>query len=160
MSFRKQAMLAVAALSFAAAVQAQVPQYGPNINLEQARKAIAGAEAEARKNGWPMAIAVVDTAGQLVAYARLDNTQTASVQIAQDKAQTSAMYRRTTKVIEDLLAQGGSNLRFLSFPRGTNAAEGGIPLTVDGKIIGAIGVSGGTSPQDGQVAKAGVEAVK
>ena len=160
MNARKQAFLAgLLALVVAVAVQAQVPQYGSNVTLEQARKAIAGAEAEARKNAWPMAIAVVDTAGNLVAFARIDNTQTASIQIAQDKAATSAMYRRTTKVVEEGLAKGAEGWRFLTFPR-MNAAEGGLPFVVDGKILGGLGVSGGTGAQDGQVAKAGLDALK
>ena len=159
MSFKNQAMLAVAALSFAAAVQAQVLPYGPNVTLEQARKAIAGAEAEAKKNGWFMAIAVVDTAGQLVAFARMDNTQTASTQIAEDKAMTSAMYRRTTKMAQDDLARGGEGWRLLTFPKMV-AAEGGLPFVIDGKIVGGIGVSGGTGQQDGVVAKAGLDSMK
>ena len=136
--------------------QAQVPQYGNNVNLEQANKVVVAAIAEARKQNLPMAIAVVDNAGLLVAFERMDNTQTASVGIAQDKAASAAMYRRPTKVFQDVLAAGGVGLRVLTL-RGANAVEGGVPLTMDGKIIGAIGVSGGTSEQDGVVAKAGIE---
>ena len=142
----------------ASAAQAQVPQYGANVNLEQARKAIAAAVADSRRQNLPMAIAVVDTAGQLVAFERMDNTQTASTAIAQDKAVSAAMYRRPTKVFQDVLAAGGVGLRVLSL-RGANAVEGGLPLVIDGKIIGAIGVSGGTSDQDGVVAKAAVDAL-
>jgi uncharacterized protein GlcG (DUF336 family) len=148
------AMLLAAATSYA-----QVPQYGTNINMEQARKAAAAAEAEARKNGWPMAIAITDTAGQLVYFVRMDNTQTASVQIAQDKSVSSAMYRRPTKAFQDGVAGGGAGLRFLNL-RGASTVEGGLPLTVDGKIIGGIGVSGMASDQDGAVAAAGVAALK
>ena len=142
----------------ASAAQAQVPQYGANVNLDQARKAIAAAVADSRRQNLPMAIAVVDTAGQLVAFERMDNTQTASTAIAQDKATSAAMYRRPTKVFQDVLAAGGVGLRVLSL-RGASAVEGGLPLVIDGKIIGAIGVSGGTSEQDGVVAKAAVEAL-
>ena len=142
----------------ASAAQAQVPQYGANINLDQARKAIAAAVADSRRQNLPMAIAVVDTAGQLVAFERMDNTQTASTAIAQDKAVSAAMYRRPTKVFQDVLAAGGVGLRVLSL-RGANAVEGGLPLVIDGKIIGAIGVSGGTSEQDGVVAKAAADAL-
>ncbi len=151
------ALLAWAALSLPAF--AQVPQYGANVNHEAARKALAGAIAEARKQNLPMAVAVVDTAGQLVAFERMDNTQTASIAVAQDKAVSAAMYRRPTKVFQDVLAAGGAGLRVLTL-RNANAVEGGIPLTsADGKIIGAIGVSGGSAEQDGVVAKAGVDAL-
>lgn len=140
----------------AAVAQAQVPQYGANVTHEQARKALAAAIADARRQNLPMAVAIVDTAGQLVAFERMDNTQTASIAVAQDKALSAAMYRRPTKVFQDLVAGGGIGLRVLSL-RGANAVEGGLPLAVDGKIIGAIGVSGGSSEQDGVVAKAGVD---
>ncbi len=134
--------------------QAQVPQYGSNVSNEQARKAVAGAIAEARKINVPMAVAIVDTAGQLVAFERLDNTQTGSIGVSQDKAVSAAIYRRSTKVFQDAVAGGGVGLRVLTL-RGANAVEGGLPLVVDGKIIGAIGVSGGSAEQDGVVAKAG-----
>ena len=142
----------------AAVAQAQVPQYGTSVNHDTARKVVAAAIADARKQNLPMAVAVVDNAGQLVAFERMDNTQTASVQVSQDKAQSAAMYRRPTKVFQDVVAAGGVGLRVLTL-RGATAVEGGVPLVVDGKIIGAIGVSGGTSDQDGVVAKAGVDAL-
>jgi glc operon protein GlcG len=152
-------LLVGAALSCAAGVTlAQVPQYGTSVNHEQARKAVAAAAAEARKMNLPMAIAVVDTAGQLVAFERMDNTQTGSIGVSQDKAVSAAMFRRPTKVFQDVVAGGGAGLRVLTL-RGANAVEGGVPLTVDGKIIGAIGVSGGTSDEDGVVAKAGAAAL-
>jgi uncharacterized protein GlcG (DUF336 family) len=144
---------------FATVTPAQVPSYGPNITLELAKKVIAAGEAEARKNGWPMAIAIMDTAGQLVAFQKMDDTQTASVDIAQDKGRSAAIYRRPTKVMEDAVAAGGAGVRFLNL-RGASAVEGGVPLVLNGKIIGAVGVSGGTSPQDGVVAKAGAETLK
>lgn len=133
-----------------------IPQYGPNVTLDQARKAAAAGAVEAKKNGWPMAIAVVDTAGQLVYFEKLDGTQTASVAVSQDKAVSAAIYRRPTKVFQDGVAGGGAGLRILSL-RGASAVEGGLPISIDGKIVGAIGVSGGTGEQDGQVAKAGVD---
>ena len=142
----------------ASAAQAQVPQYGTNINLEMARKVIAAAVVDSRRQNLPMAIAVVDTAGQLVAFERMDNTQTASIGVSQDKAISAATYRRPTKVFQDVLAAGGVGLRVLTL-RGANAVEGGLPIIVDGKIIGAVGVSGGMSDQDGVVAKAGVDAL-
>ena len=165
MTYRSIASLITAAALFAVTANAQaqpvpqVPQYGPNVTLEQARKAVAAAVADARKQNLPMAIAVVDTAGQLVAFERMDNTQTGSIAVSQDKAATAAMFRRPSKVFQDALAAGGVGLRVLTL-RGANAVEGGIPLTVDGKIIGAIGVSGGSSEQDGVVAKAGLDGMK
>jgi uncharacterized protein GlcG (DUF336 family) len=159
MNVRKSIAVAAGALLGAGIAHAQVPQYGANVTLEQARTAVAAADAEARKNSWPVAIAIVDTAGQLVLYQRHDNTQTASVLISQDKAVSAAMFRRTTKVIQDAVAQGGVGVRFLNL-RGASAVEGGLPLYVDGKIIGAIGVSGVNSDQDGQVAAAGVNSLK
>ena len=147
---------ACAVLALSATTWAQVPQYGPNVNHEQARKAIAAAITEARKMNLPMAVAVVDTAGMLVAFERMDNTQTGSVAVSQDKAGSAALYRRPTKVFQDVLAAGGVGLRVLTL-RGANAVEGGLPLMLDGKIIGALGVSGGTSDQDGVVAKAGTD---
>jgi uncharacterized protein GlcG (DUF336 family) len=137
---------------------AQVPVYGANATLEQAHKAIAAAMAEAVKIKVPMAVAVVDTSGMLVAFERTDNTQTASIAVSQDKAVSAAMYRRPTEAFQDALAGGGAGLRVLHLRNG-NAVKGGIPLSVDGKIIGAIGVSGGSVDQDGQCAKAGVDAL-
>jgi uncharacterized protein GlcG (DUF336 family) len=137
---------------------APIPQYGTPINHETARKVVAAAIADAKRQNLPMAVAVVDTAGQLVAFERLDNTQTASIPVSQDKAVSAAMYRRPTKAFQDVVAGGGVGLRVLTL-RHANAVEGGVPLVVDGKIIGAIGVSGGSSDQDGAVAKAGTEAL-
>ena len=146
----------IALCCLAGATLAQVPQYGNNVTNEQARKAVAGAIAEARKQNLPMAVAVVDNAGMLVAFERLDNTQTGSTAVAQDKAVTAAMYRRPTKVFQDAVAAGGAGLRILTL-RNAVAIEGGLPLIVDGKIIGGIGVSGGSSEQDGAVAKGGTD---
>ena len=137
---------------------AQVPQYGANVTLEQARKVLVAAVADSRKQNLPMAVAIVDTAGQLVAFERMDNTQTASTFVAQDKAASAAMFRRPTKVFQDAVASGGAGLRVLGL-RGASPVEGGLPIVVDGKIIGGIGVSGGTSEQDGVVAKAGLDAL-
>jgi glc operon protein GlcG len=150
-------LLAAAALTcLASLAHAQVPVYGSNVTLDQARKVLAAAVTESVKQKLPMAVAVVDTSGQLVAFERMDNTQTASTMVAQDKASTSAMYRRPSKALQDVLAAGGVGLRVLTL-RGVTAVEGGLPIVVDGKIIGAIGVSGGTSEQDGVIAKAGLD---
>ena len=134
------------------------PTYGqPGVTLEQAQAAAAAAVAEAKKNGWLMAVAVVSNSGFLVSFSKMDQTQFASVQIAMDKAKAAAQFRRPTKVFEDR-ANGGSP-SVLSL-HGVVASEGGIPLMRDGKVIGAIGCSGGTSQQDGQACKAGADTIK
>ena len=158
MNTLKSFCAAAALFCAASTAQAQVPQYGTSINLEMARKELAAAVVDSRRQNLPMAIAVVDNSGQLVAFERMDNTQTASIAVSQDKAVSAAMYRRPTKVFQDVLAAGGVGLRVLTL-RGASAVEGGLPIIVDGKIIGAVGVSGGTSDQDGVVAKAGVDAL-
>ena len=155
----RRLLLAVAAGALSFAAQAQVPQYGANINLEQARKAMVSAEAEARKNNWPVAIAIVDTAGNLVLFQRIDNTQTASGQVAIDKSVSAAIYRRPTKVFQDLLAKGAEGWRLPSL-RGASMVDGGVPVVIDGKIVGGIGVSGVAGNQDAEVAIAGANAVK
>ena len=130
--------------------------YGAGVSLESARKVAAGAAAEARKNGWKMAIAIVDPGGVLVYYEKLDDTQNGSAATAVDKARSAALYRRPTKSFED--AVKGGNLQLMMLP-GAMAVEGALPLVVDGKIVGAVGVSGASSAQDGQCAKAGHEAL-
>ena len=132
--------------------------YGEPIKLEAALKVIAAAKTEADKNSWPVVIIVVDGAGHTVALQRLDNTQIGSIEVATQKAKTAAHFRRSTKVFEDILAGGGAGLRLLSLP-GALPVEGGLPIIVDGKLIGAVGVSGVTSAQDGQIAAAGVAAL-
>ncbi|MGY4500532.1 glc operon protein GlcG [Bradyrhizobium sp. GM24.11] len=156
-------MLAAAAFSVApsgpAVAQQATPPYGAPISLEQAKKVISAAEAEAQKNNWPMAIVVVDTGGFVVAMHRLDNTQLGSIAVAEDKARTSVFFRRPSKAFEDAVASGGIGLRVLGL-RGATPYDGGVPLLVDGKIIGAVGVSGMLPPQDGQVANAGANSMK
>ncbi len=135
------------------------PAYGPVITLEQALKVLAGAEAEAKKNNWPMAIAILDSGGQIVALHRLDNTQFGSVEVARQKAWSAAAFRRPTKAFQDTLATGGAANRLLRL-EGAVPIEGGLPILVDGKVVGSIGVSGGTGEQDSQVAAAGLAALK
>ena len=154
---RITALLAATALwSLMGSAQAQAPQYGANISYDQAHKVMVAAMADARKQNIPMAVAIVDTGGNLMAFERMDNTQIGSVAVAQDKAASAALYRRSTKVFQDALAGGGAGLRVLTL-RGANAVEGGLPIVVDGKIIGGVGVSGGSAEQDGVVAKAGLD---
>ena len=133
--------------------------YGSPISLENAKKVAAAAITEVRKNNWSMAVAVTDAAGYLVYFERVDATQVGSVAVAINKARSAAQYKRPTKVFEDALAAGGEGLRILGL-EGAVPVEGGLPLVMDGKIVGAIGVSGGTSAQDGQCAKPGAEALK
>ena len=150
----------VALALFAGGARAQMPNpYGTSISLEQAKKAAEAAQAEARKNNWMMAVAVVDPEGGLVYFEKADGTQNGSAQVAIDKARSSALFKRPTKALQDALAAGGEGLRILRL-EGATPVEGGIPLLLDGKIVGAIGVSGGTSAQDGQCARAAADSFK
>jgi glc operon protein GlcG len=133
--------------------------YGAPIAIESAKKAAAACVAEARKNNWNMAIAIVDTGGYLVYFERMQNTQLASVDLAIEKAKTSALFRRPTKVFQEALATGGDGLRVLGLT-GAMPNAGGVPIIVDDKIIGAVGISGGSVEQDAQVATAGANALK
>lgn len=137
-------------VSVATAFAQQPPPYGKGLSLEMARKCIAAAEAEARKNNWLMAFSVVDDTGHMMAMARMDNTQLASVRISFGKARAANNFRRPTKVLQD---QAATDVAVLGLP-GVITSEGGLPLVLDGKIIGAIGSSGGTSQQDGMTSKA------
>ena len=132
--------------------------YGAPIDITAAKKAMAAAEAEATRNNWGVAIAIVDSGANLVMLQRLDNAQLSSVRIAEQKARTAAEFQRPTKVFEDAVAGGGIGLRVLTF--GASVAEGGVPIVSGGKVIGAIGVSGVQSHQDAQVAQAGVDALR
>ena len=154
------------ALSFGTVVDAQQqpssppptpPAYGVPISLEQAKAAIAGAAAESKKNGWNHVFAVVDGGGNLIAFEKSDLAGNASIRIAQAKARMAASFRVPTKVYQDRLAGGETFI--LGLP-GAVPATGGVPIIVDGKLIGAIGVSGATGLQDHQSAEAGAAAVK
>jgi glc operon protein GlcG len=133
--------------------------YGLPIALEMAKNVAAPALAEAAKNHWAMAVAVVDPAGDLVYFEKMDATQLGSVTVAIDKARSAARFKRPTKTFQDALAAGGAGLRLLGL-NGAVPVEGGIPLVQAGKIVGAIGCSGGTSEQDGMCATAGANALK
>ncbi len=127
----------------ASSALAQMPNpYGAPISLENAKKAAAAAVAEARKNNWPMSVAITDT-----------------VNLAIAKARSAVLYKRPSKVWADLVGAGGDNLRLMAL-QGIVPSNGGIPLVMDGKIVGAIGLSGGTGAQDGQCAQAGADALK
>ena len=126
------------------------------LTLDGARQIAAAAEAEAVKNKWNVVIAIVDEGGHLIYLQRMDDAQAASAEIAPQKARTAALYKRPSKVFEERATTGGANV--LSLP-GVLASEGGLPIIVDGRVIGGIGVSGVLSSQDGQIAKAGLEAL-
>ena len=143
----------------ASALYSHAQTYGSPITLEQARKVMAAAEAEARRNNWNMSVAIVDAGGHLVLLQRMDGSQFVGARIARDKAWSAAAYKRPGKVFQDRLAKGGEELRILQL-HGVSAIDGGEPIVVDGKLIGGIGVSGGSAEQDGQVSKAGVSALK
>jgi uncharacterized protein GlcG (DUF336 family) len=160
----KSVVRSIVALMFVPCVVAgafgQMPNpYGLSITLENAKKAAMPALAEAAKNNWAMAVAIVDPAGNLVYYEKMDNTQLGSANVAIDKARSAVLFKRPTKAMQDTLAAGGEGLRVLRL-QGATPVEGGIPLVSDGKIVGAIGVSGATSAQDGQCAKAAADAFK
>jgi uncharacterized protein GlcG (DUF336 family) len=130
--------------------------HGMPITLALAKRIAAAAEAEAHSNGWPMAIAIAEPTGALVYFLKMDDVQYASIELATAKAKTAAIYRRPTKMFTEALANG--HLMFLTF-HSLCAAPGGLPLVADGKLIGAIGVSGGAGHQDDIVAQAGVAAL-
>lgn len=123
------------------------------ITLEAAKKMVAAGEAEARKNGWNVAITVVDANGDLILFQKLDETQPGSIKVSQGKARTAALFKRPTKAMEEMIS--GGKTAFLAV-KGIIPIQGGLPVVVDGKVIGAIGVSGVTSAQDEQVATAGL----
>ncbi len=133
--------------------------YGPSITADVAKTVAAAAVAEAQKNSWTMAVAVVDTAGELVYFEKMDDTQIGSINIAIAKARSAVWFKRTTKVLQEVLAAGGDGLRVLGM-QGAVPIEGGIPLTVGGKIVGGIGTSGGAPQQDGVAATAGAAVLK
>jgi uncharacterized protein GlcG (DUF336 family) len=132
--------------------------YGPPITTELAKKAAAAALAEARANNWAMAAAIVDPGGILVYFEKIDDTQHASARIAIDKAKSAAMFKRPTKTFQDSVEKGGIGIRVMTL-RGAMPVEGGVPLLVDGKIVGGLGISGGTAEQDGQCCKAATDAM-
>lgn len=136
-----------------------IPLYGDAISLEAAKKVLNAAETFAKNKQWPVAIAIVDTGGNLVLFAKLDNTQIGSIDVAMNKARTANNFKRPTKVFEDAVAGGGTGLRVLAVP-GILPLEGGEPIYLNGKIIGGIGVSGMQSAQDAEVVKAGLAVLK
>ena len=143
----------------AAPVSSYAIPIGATISLDAAKRAAAAAAAEARKNNWRMAIAVVDPAGSLIYYEKMDDTQIGSAKVAVAKARSAALYKRPTKAFQDALAGGGLNLRVLGL-EGAVPVEGGVPLMFGGKLVGAIGVSGDLSEHDAQCAIAAAATLK
>jgi uncharacterized protein GlcG (DUF336 family) len=160
----------IAALLFAVPVFAQAPApapvpdampfdipYGTPISLDRAKQVAEAAMAEAKKRNWKMAIAIVGPAGEMVYFVKTDGTQHASYKIAEGKAHSAAIFRRPTKVFFDAMETGHPYIATLE---GVVASDGGLPIVESGKIIGAIGISGGSGAQDGVIAKAGADSVK
>jgi glc operon protein GlcG len=161
---RKLALACALAAFVAAAGSASAQQgaaslpYGAAITLDDAKRAMAAAELEAAKNSWQVAITILDSGGNLVMFHKVDNTQLASIGASEGKARTALTFKRPSKALDDAIAGGGAGLRLLAV-KDITPLEGGLPIQVDGKIIGAIGVSGALSSQDAQVAKAGADAL-
>lgn len=147
---------ALAAISSLGPSQAAQLAQKKALTLEIAKQIAAAAEATAAQNKWTMAITIVDDGGNLIYLGKMDDTQIGSIEVSIEKARSAVNFKRPTKVFEDVIAGGRNNV--LKLP-GSLPVEGGIPLVVDGKVLGAIGVSGGTSQQDGVAATAGVEAL-
>ena len=126
------------------------------LNLETVKQIAAAAEQEAASHKWTMVITILDDGGNLLYLERMDDTQIGSIEVAMQKARSALAFKRPTKVFEDALAAG--RMGVLKVP-GAMPVEGGVPLLADGKVIGAIGVSGGSAQQDGMAAKAGADAL-
>jgi glc operon protein GlcG len=153
MKLQLVAAVALAACSTLAVAQDRRPGYGPSVNLAGAKKIAAGVIAECSKNGWNVAVAVVDPHGSLIYFERMEDTQYASMDIAIGKAKAAATYRRPTRAFADVINKGGPATATLP---GVFASPGGMPIMVEGKVTGAVGVSGVTGDQDEQCAKAGL----
>ena len=151
-------VLAVTAVAFFAATASaqQRPEYGTPVTIDQAKKIATAVVAECAANKWNIAVAVVDTHGGLVYFERMENTQTASLDIAIGKARVGSNYRRSTRVFADVIAKSGPAVMTLP---GVVASPGGLPIMTGGKVIGGVGVSGVTGDQDEQCAKAGLAAM-
>jgi uncharacterized protein GlcG (DUF336 family) len=152
------AMVPALAQQPAAPAPASALPYGPPITLDQAKRAMAAAELEAAKNSWQVAITILDSGGNMIMFHRVDNAQLSATTVSEGKARTSLQFKRPSKALDDAIAAGGAGMRLLAL-KDITPLEGGMPVIVDGKIIGAIGVSGALSSQDAQVAKAGAEAL-
>jgi glc operon protein GlcG len=157
-AFALSAGLALAQQPPAPAPSAVMLPYGPSITLDQAKRAMAAAELEAAKNSWQVAITILDSGGNMIMFHRVDNAQLSATTVSEGKARTALEFKRPSKALDDAIAAGGAGMRLLAL-KDITPLEGGIPVIVDGKIIGAIGVSGALSSQDAQVAKSGADAL-
>lgn len=137
----------------------KLPSYGPSINLAQAKRVADAALTLARTNQWTIVIAIVDPGGHLVYLEKMDETQVGSIAVAEAKARSAALFKRPTKMFQDRLARGGDGLLVLRL-QDAIPVEGGLPILLDGKLIGALGVSGGSSEEDEVCAKAGAAALE
>jgi glc operon protein GlcG len=132
------------------------PAYGPPITLDQAKRVMAAAELEAAKNSWTVAITILDSGGNMVMFHKGDNTQLSGISTSAGKARTALEFKLPSKALDDAIAAGGAGMRLLAL-KDITPLQGGLLILVDGKIAGAIGVSGALSAQDDQVAKAGTD---
>jgi len=135
-----------------------LPPYGPPITLDQAKRVMAAAELQAVENTWQVAITILDSGGNMVMFHKIDNAQLSAVTVSEGKARTALEFKRPSKDLDDAIARGGAGNRLLAL-KDITPLEGGMPIVLDGKIVGAIGVSGAVSAQDAQVAKAGADAL-
>ena len=160
MKFTAIAMSASALFAVTGSAQAQRVPYGAPLTLEQAQRVAHAAEQEAKRLTQPLGvtIAIHDSGCNLLLLHRLNNTNLGTVQVAQDKSYAACAFRLNTKVAQDRLTAGGAGLIFLQL-RGLTAVEGGLPIIIDGRQVGSIGISGGSSEQDNQVATAAVAAL-
>ena len=160
MTFRTLVVAAALAMWAAPALsQAAPPPYGPPITLEAAKLAMAAAESHAERNKFDVAITIIDSGGNMVMMHKADNTQLSSIPTAGGKAITALSFKRSSKALEDAVAAGGAGLRFLTM-KDVTPIEGGVLILQDGKITGAIGVSGALGTQNAAVAQAGADAIK
>jgi glc operon protein GlcG len=150
------ALSAVPAL--AQQLAATVPPYGPPITLEQAKRVMAAAELDATENSWAVAITILDSGGNLVMFHKFDNAQLSATSVSEGKARTALEFKLPSKALDDAIARGGAGMRLLAL-KNITPIEGGVPIVLNGKIIGAIGVSGTLSAQDEQVARSGLAAL-
>ncbi len=132
------------------------PPYGPPITLDQAKRVMAAAELEAAKNTWQVGITILDAGGNMVMFHKIDNAQLSAFSTSEGKARTAIEFKLPSKALDDAIAAGGAGMRLLAL-KDITPLQGGILVLVDGRILGAIGVSGALSAQDEQVAKAGAD---
>jgi glc operon protein GlcG len=134
------------------------PPYGPPIAFEAAKKLMAAAEAEAVRHNWPVVVTIVDSGGNMVMMQRLDHAQLSAIELSAGKALTAVKFKRPTKALEDAIAGGGAGLRLTALS-GVTPIEGGFPILLDGRVVGAIGIAGVLAPQHDQVARAALDAL-